>query len=372
MRRTVTMRLRRAAFGSSLLLLGLPMVAASAASAAPQVVRPAAVPVTTTSNLKLDVVSARDSTLRPPRGTDPCAPFRGMHLLTPGTPAGCGSPQAPFTYKWIINADNTGDPHQTSSSTAVDPTDTVNDGSDVCHPLTATNPDGDPAFPANCTWASIHPVLASPVVTQGDSSEWNLSQTIANLPNGKYLVSVSADGFEIGGAHFTVPMKIADPGTPNPTGTITVGLNPYPIPLGTIQVKVFEDAAPVDGTFDATTEHGLAGWNATVNDILGQVSTDWYVNPICTEYQRTVPAGLDGSPPSPTMSPTEAIAYYGTGGAGESLAVTYYGAALTYDDYVRWGVGLVDGEPVRVPGTGGKCLSDANGIIRVPNRGTNR
>ena len=33
---------------------------------------------------------------------------------------------------------------------------------------------------------------------------------------------------------------------------------------------------------------------------------------------------------------------------------------------------MVDGGPVRVPGTGGQCISDADGIIRIPNLGTNR
>ena len=41
-------------------------------------------------------------------------------------------------------------------------------------------------------------------------------------------------------------MTVANPGP----GFITVGLNPYPIPLGTIQVKVFQDAAPARRTFD--------------------------------------------------------------------------------------------------------------------------
>ncbi|HEY7627771.1 MAG TPA: hypothetical protein VH761_11910, partial [Ilumatobacteraceae bacterium] len=278
-----------------------------------------------TTDLRLDVISARDSSLRPPRGDDACAPYRGMHLLTPfaGTPtppAGCGTAPEPFTYKWIINLDNTGDPHQASPSNAVDPLDPI-DGSDVCHPVTPTNPDGDPLFPASCEWPSVHPVEYSPVITQGDSSDWNLTDAINALPEGKYLVSVSADGYEIGGAHFTVPMPVLNAGP----GIIKVGLNPYPIPLGTIQVKVFEDAAPADGTFDATTEHGLEGWNVTVNDILGQVSTDWYVNPICTEYYRMVPTGLDASPPSATMSPTEALAYYGEGGPGQADAASFYG-----------------------------------------------
>ena len=292
MRRTGTMRLRRAALGSLILVLGLPMTAASASSGAPkpQVLRPALGP---TTDIRLDVVSARDSTLRLPRGTDACAPFRGMKLLTPNTApnASCANPA--YTYKWIINEDNVGNPHQPSTANGIDAGDLAINASDVCRPLTASNPDGDPAFPANCNWPSVHPVLASPVVTQGDSSEWNLTAAMNSLPAGttlaphKYIVSVSADGYEIGGAHFTVPMTVA--GAANSPGVITVGLNPYPIPLGTIQVKVFQDAAPADGTFDATTEHGLAGFSATINDILGQVSTDWYVNPICTEYERTVP-----------------------------------------------------------------------------------
>ncbi len=338
----------------------------------------------TTTDLRLDVISARDSTLRPPRGDDACAPYRGMHLLTPfaGTPtppAGCTGADipAPFTYKWIINEDNTGDPHQASTANGIDAGDTTTDGSDVCRPQTATNPDGDPLFPANCQWPSIHPVESSAVITQGDSTDWNLADAINSLPDGKYLVSVSADGYEIGGAHFQVPMPVTTAGP----GIVKVGLNPYPIPLGTIQVKVFEDNAPADGTFDATTEHGLANWGATVNDILGQVSTDWYGNPICTEYERMVPSGLlalaPPAPPSATMSPTEALMFYGTGGPGAADARAFYGQGnpdyvFSYADYLTWGVGMAGGEPVLIPGTGGKCLSDADGIIRVPNMGTNR
>ncbi len=340
-------------------------------------------------DIRLDVFSAHDSTLRPNRGNDPCAPYSGMRLLHPfvagssGTTAWPAPPTgggacaaanrpAPYTYKWIINEDNVGDPHQTSEPGSP--------GSDICRPITANNPDGNPNFPEGCEWPSIHTADSSPVVTQGDSTEWNLdggalTNAIHNLPDGKYLVSVSADGYEIGGAHFQIPMPVATTGD---TSYIKVGLNPYPIPLGTIQVEVFEDNAPADGTFDTTTEHGLAGWNATVNDILGQVSTDWYGNPICTEYERMVPTGLDPSPPSGgIMNPTEALAVYGSGGSRAALAAAYYGGGdpgyvFTYTDYVTWGVALDGGDPIRVPGTGGKCLSDANGVVRVPNMGTNR
>ena len=277
----------------------------------------------TTTDLRLDVISARDSSLRPPRGTDFCAPYRGMHLLDPfgadpAPPDGCLSTPGAFTYKWIINEDNTGNPHQPSTINGdVGDTNPL-DHSDVCRPYNATtNPEGNLLFPEGCDWPSIHSVAASKVIASGDSSEWNLTDAINSLDPGKYLVSVSADGYEIGGAHFSVPMPVVLAGP----GIIKVALNPYPIPLGTIQVKVFEDAAPADGTFDATTEHGLEGWNATVNDILGAVSTDWYVNPICTEYYRSVPQGLAAlAPPeyvAPTdpMSPLDAINFYGPSGS---------------------------------------------------------
>ena len=129
----------------------------------------------------------------------------------PQLPPVARSTPAPFTYKWIINEDNVGDPHQASTARMASTAgDTMIDGSDVCHPLTPTNPDGDPAFPANCNWPSIHPVLSSPVVTQGDSERVEPQRRDQlSFPNGKYLVSVSADGFEIGGAHFTVPMPVA-------------------------------------------------------------------------------------------------------------------------------------------------------------------
>ncbi len=358
----------------------------------------------TTYDLRLDVFAEHDSSLRPNRGDDSCAPYAGMRLLHPfesGTVTGlalpnppsgptqtCGSPPAPYTYKWIINADNAGDPHQPS----YDDGDAVAEGTDICRPVSTNNVDGNANFPVGCNWPSIHTADASPVVTQGDYTEWNvgggaLTDAIHNLPDGKYLVSVSADGFEIGGAHFQIPMPSVTGGAPS---FIHVPLNPYPLPLGTIQVQVFEDNAPADGTFDTTTEHGLAGWNATVNDILGQVSTDWFVNPICTEYQRMVPAGLlalpGPNPSSNTMGPTEALTYYGNGidpahpvhGPGFADAVTFYGGGdpgyvFNYADYLTWGIFLDDtASPVRIPGTGGKCLSDANGIVRVPNMGTNR
>ncbi len=112
----------------------------------------------TSTDLRLDVIAARDSSLRPPRGTDDCAPYRGMHLLTPfaGTPTpppGCSSTPGAFTYKWIINEDNTGDPHQASTEAGIDAGDSTVDGSDVCRPQTATNPDGDPLFPGELRMA---------------------------------------------------------------------------------------------------------------------------------------------------------------------------------------------------------------------------
>mgnify|MGYP005838713129 CR=1 FL=1 len=184
--------------------------------------------------LLLNVVSAR---------TEPLA-FDGA-----GVVAG-----APVTeYQFIINVDNTGDPAQPRSP--------------GCSPT-------DPAYPANCDWPSIRAVPgAAPIFTQGDQTILN-GTTGITMPPGKYLISVMADGYKLGGAHFSVPLA----------GPVLVELQPHPLPPATMRIKVFEDISPTNGQFDAPAEHGLAGFTAIVNDIVGQVSTDVFGNPLCTQY----------------------------------------------------------------------------------------
>ena len=187
------------------------------------------------NSLVIEVVSAR---------TEPNAP---------GGPVLQGDPVT--EYQYLINIDNTGDPLQPRLPS--------------CDP-------SDPQYPENCDWPSLREVPgAAPIFTQGNQDDFNgvLGSDIP-IPDGKYLVSVLADGYKVGGAHFTVPLS----------GPVTVPVHPNPLPAATMRIKVFEDISSVNGQFDAPAEHGLAGFRASINDIAGEVTTDVFGNPLCTTY----------------------------------------------------------------------------------------
>lgn len=181
---------------------------------------------------------------------------------------GTGTPITSFTY--LVNEDNTGDP--------LDPDPNL-------HP-------------------SLKPMAShSPVVVTGDQSTATLS-----LADGRYLVSVRADGYKLGGKHVRLP---------DDSGTVVVELVPGPLPLSTLRVHVFEDNHPVNGENDIPVESGLSGFNIVVEDTAGEVTVDWFGNPICTRY--------DGNP-------------------GGSTPL---------------------GNPI--PGSGGNCLTDDNGDVVIQN-----
>ena len=186
-----------------------------------------------TNQLALTVVSAR------------------TELNAPNGPVAKGDPVT--EYQYMISVDNTGDPTQARQ--------------DGCSP-------DNPGYPDSCNWPSIRAVPgAAPIYTQGNQDDFANGNTL-NLPNGKYLISVIADGFKIDGEHFTVPLS----------GPVTVAMQPHPLPPATMRVKVFGDFSPVNGMFDAPAEQGLAGFRVIINDILGQVSVDVFGNPLCTTY----------------------------------------------------------------------------------------
>jgi hypothetical protein len=217
-----------------------------------------------TNTLTLSVISAR---------SEPGAP---------GGPVLKGDPVA--EYKYLINVDNTGDPNDSTGCSVY-----------------------DAGYPDSCEWPSVREVPgAAPIFTQGDQDDFGAG---INLPDGKYLISVLADGYKMSGAHFSVPLE--DP------GLVTVELQPHPLPSATMRIRVFEDISPINGMFDAPGEFGLAGFFAIVKDPGGDLSTDVFGNPLCTEYDA-------------------------------------------------------NDEPI--PGTGGTdCLiSDANGDVVIPNLGPNR
>ncbi len=219
-----------------------------------------------------------------------------------GTGVTAGDPITEFEF--LINADNTGDTSQ-------------RDATGVCSP-SYVPPSGQPGYPESCPWTSINAADdASPIVAQGDQSA--LAGGL-NLPDGRYLISMRADGYKLGGAHFTMPFD----------GDVVVELQPQPLPDSTVRGQVFQDMAPTNGAYD-NGDLPLEGWMGHLNDLLGEVTTDVYGNPLCTTYV--------GEDPVSHMIPASALD--------------------------------ADMLPV-VDVKGGECRSDADGVVTFPHMGTNR
>ncbi|WP_088318118.1 SdrD B-like domain-containing protein [Kineosporia sp. R_H_3] len=206
---------------------------------------------------------------------------------------------------------------------------------------------------ANCPWPSVRPTAGDThTVASGDQDDVAADGTVTftdgsgaaaadqDLAPGRYLVSVVANGFKIGGAHFSVPMTSSAPAT--------VTLPTTPTPLGNIRVQVFEDAAFVDGTYAAGAEGPdpgnndvftkMPGFQAFISDVMGPVTTDFFGNPLCTHYVHTPKGTVTADTPD------------GDGPIAKDP----------------------DGRPV-VDGTKpAKCVTDARNQILIPNLGPNR
>ncbi len=204
------------------------------------------------------------------------------------------------SYKFLINEDNTGSTAQRSPSGA-------------CSAST-------PGYPAGCDWPSIRelPHTTAPIVAQGTEAE--LADGL-DLPDGKYLISVLADGYKLDGEHFTVPFTTTDP--------VIVQVQPDPLPDATFRAQIYQDEATTNGAID-NSENGLAGFQGHLNDTLGEVTTDVYGNPLCTTYE------------------------------GEKADFTIPAGSLD-----------AEGAPV-VKTVGGKCFSDSTGMLVIPHLGSNR
>ncbi len=222
-------------------------------------------------------------------------------------------------YKWLINADDTGNPGTAAAQ-----------GTENCLPATAQGGSSNPDYADTCQWPSVRNTSGSaPIIAQGDESTLNDGTALTNLPAGRYLISVTADGFKIDGKHFTVA---------GDTQKVTVAMNPTPLPLTTLQIEVFNDNAPVDATYEVNAEQGLAGFTAHLSDVLGTVSTDYYGNALCTKYMHT-----DG-----TTTYTDA--------AKPNLRIAFDG----------------NNKPIVDPASTGQCTSNSAGLIKIPNMGPNR
>jgi hypothetical protein len=139
----------------------------------------------------------------------------------------------------------------------------------------------------------VPPESYSPLVATGD----NTNPTVT-LPTGKYLVTVLAghlpdplgDGFtspyKMWGQHFTIdgdsPIEM----------DVFVDMVPNPLPLATLRVRAFHDNQVVNGEEDLPVESGVEGFHVVIGDPVGEVTVDFFGNPICTEYD-----GVGGSTP---------------------------------------------------------------------------
>jgi uncharacterized repeat protein (TIGR01451 family) len=188
------------------------------------------------------------------------------------------SDAAPITnFKYIINIDNTGTTVQRNPA-----------------PGSGCNP-GDAGYPDSCDWVSIAGAESnSPIFTQGDQSDFGSG---IDLPDGRYLISVLADGYKIDGAHFTAPLS----------GSVTVQMQPYDLPDATIQAAVFEDVAPTNSAPDVPAERGLAGFQGHIKDYIDEVTTDVYGDPLCGNSQcMSACYVVDGGVDIGTVAPVDA------------------------------------------------------------------
>ncbi len=180
-----------------------------------------------------------------------------------GTGVAKGTPVT--SYKYLINIDNTGTTTQRSPSGGCSYTDA--------------------GYPDSCKWTSIAGTpSSSPIFTQGTEADFAAPMSI---PDGRYLISVLADGYKLDGRHFTVAgSSVTWEGKAggDPASEVKVELQPAPLPDAQIQAAVFEDISPVNSAPDLPAEHGLAGFQGHITDYLGEVTTNLYGDPLCSKY----------------------------------------------------------------------------------------
>ena len=237
-------------------------------------------------------------------------------------------------YKYLVNIDNTGTTEQRSPALG-----------------TGCNP-ADAGYPGTCHWTSIAGAAShSPVYTQGDDT--NAALNLTGVPDGRYLISVLADGYKLDGRHFTVAgPTVTWEGKPNTDlpGDLMVELAPAPFPDAQIQAAVFEDVSPVNSAPDVPAEAGLAGFQGHIVDTLGEVTTDVYGAPLCGTGRclsacYVVNGGLDVG----TVAPVDAAGRCPVDPAGLTMT-------------------LPDGTTT-APVPAGAAIE---GKVKIPNIGTNR
>ena len=101
------------------------------------------------------------------------------------------------------------------------------------------------------------------------------------LPDGRYLISVRSLDHKMWGAYITLPDDAADNGTLTVPVALTVQSAEHPLPLGKINVFVFNDNTWTNGAPD-TEEAGLGGFQVELKEQTDSaVTVDYNNDPLC-------------------------------------------------------------------------------------------
>ena len=105
---------------------------------------------------------------------------------------------------------------------------------------------------------------------------------------GKYLISVLADGYKMGGAHF----DHASGRSVNSGDCSPIRCQPPPCASGSLRIS-----RPSTGRWMPPASLAWQGFFAIVKDPGGDVSTDVFGNPLCTEYDANGNPSQAPAPP---------------------------------------------------------------------------
>ncbi len=162
-----------------------------------------------------------------------------------------------------------------------------------------SNP-GDPA--GSDTAALNFHISYMPVLAAGNDST-SPPTALALDSNKRYFVSVLPNsGYQVGGAALAAGRA---------SDTVTIVVNPLPVPTAQLSVLVFHDNYPINNNPDLPQETGLAGFSiflteggGTYGQSGGQATMDAFGNPIGTEYQKDANGNfIYNTPGDPSSGP---------------------------------------------------------------------
>ena len=134
----------------------------------------------------------------------------------------------------------------------------------------------------------------SPIVAEG-----NQDRATVSLPDGRYVISARSLDHKMWGAYLTLPDDADDSGNLTVRVDLTEQSDAHPLPLGKLNIFVFEDNAWTNGAPDAeeaapaTGTGGLGGFQIGLEEQTGNaVTVDYNNNPLCGGTCLTDPDGF--------------------------------------------------------------------------------